>query len=54
MRLVGKRREAANGLRDQARLARPMAFLRGTPRIARRGVYRFSSFEEAEAWLIRK
>jgi hypothetical protein len=54
VRTVGKRRDAGDAFRDQGRLARTMAFLRGTRRIARRGVYRFSSFEEAEAWLIRE
>jgi hypothetical protein len=36
---------------DQAALARTTAFLRGTPHLAPRGVYRFSSFDEADAWM---
>jgi len=36
---------------DQAPLARTAAWLRGTAGLAPRGVYRFSSFEEADAWM---
>jgi hypothetical protein len=36
---------------DQAGLARTAALLRGTSALAPRGVYRFSSFEEADAWM---
>jgi hypothetical protein len=50
---VGKRLDNGDGLADQGRLARTAALLRGTPRLAPRGVYRFSSFEEAEAWMNR-
>ena len=36
---------------DQAALARTTALLRGTAQLVPRGVYRFSSFEEADAWM---
>jgi len=36
---------------DQAGLARTAALLRGTAGLAPRGVYRFSSFDEADAWM---
>jgi hypothetical protein len=36
---------------DQAGLAKTAALLRGTAALAPRGVYRFSSFEEADAWM---
>jgi hypothetical protein len=36
---------------DQGRLARTSAMLRGGPGLVPRGVYRFSSFEEADAWM---
>lgn len=36
---------------DQGGLARTAARLRGTAALAPRGVYRFSSFEEADAWM---
>jgi len=35
----------------EGRLRRTAAFLRGTPRLVPRGVFRFSSFEEADAWM---
>jgi hypothetical protein len=38
---------------DQAALARTAAFVRGTVRLVPRGVYRFSSFDEADAWMTR-
>ena len=36
---------------DQAALARMTALLRGTAHLVPRGVYRFSSFDEADAWM---
>jgi hypothetical protein len=48
---VGTRRVDAPPLADQAALARTTALLRGTPYLVPRGVYRFSSFEEADAWM---
>ena len=50
MKTVG-RRVAAGG--DAAVLQRTMAALRGTGAVVPRGVYRFESFEEADAWMIR-
>jgi hypothetical protein len=37
---------------DQAALAQTAALLRGTADLVPRGVYRFSSFEEADAYLV--
>ena len=51
MKIVGTRHGDATALADQAALARTMAVLRGTPHLVPRGVYRFSSFEEADAWM---
>ena len=51
MRTVGTRRSAGEGLSDQGRLARTAALLRGTRRLVPRGVYRFTSHEEADRWL---
>ena len=36
---------------DQGRLARTAALLRGGRGLVPRGVYRFSSFEEADSWM---
>jgi len=38
---------------DQAALARTAALVRGTARLVPRGVYRFSSFDEADRWMTR-
>lgn len=38
-------------LEDQGRLARTAALLRGTAWLVPRGVYRFASFDEADAWM---
>jgi hypothetical protein len=40
-----------DGLADQRRLARTSALLRGTAGLVPRGVYRFTSFEEADSWM---
>ena len=53
MRVVGKRRFDGSALEDQGRLARTVAVLRGAPGLVPRGLYRFKSFEEADAWMIR-
>jgi len=53
MRVVGTRHADVSPMADQAALARTTALLRGTPRLVPRGVYRFSSFEEADAWMTR-
>lgn len=50
MRIVGRRRTD----RDiPGALQRTMAELRGTHAVVPRGVYRFRSFEEADAWMTR-
>ena len=51
MKVVGTRQQEGSALADQGRLARMAAALRGTPALARRGVYRFSSHDEAEQWM---
>ena len=53
MKVVGTRKAESAPLADQAGLARTAAMLRGTPRLVPCGVYRFSSFEEADAWMTR-
>lgn len=53
MRVVGTRQIDASPMADQAALARTAALLRGTACLVPRGVYRFSSFEEADAWMTR-
>jgi hypothetical protein len=50
MLIVGRRLEYGDAWADQGRLARTAAFLRGCG-LAPRGVFRFSSFEEADAWM---
>jgi len=51
MKVVGTRHPDASPMADQASLARTATMLRGTPRLVPRGVYRFSSFDEADAWM---
>jgi len=51
MKVVGTRHTDAAPLADQGRMARTAAVLRGTPRLAPKGVYRFTSFDEAESWM---
>ena len=50
MKTVGHRRL---GQSEMGALQRLMADLRGTNALVPRGVYRFSSFEEADAWMTR-
>ena len=50
---VGRRWVAGDAWEDQARLSRTAAFLRGDAALVPRGVFRFGSFEEAEAWMNR-
>jgi hypothetical protein len=50
MKSVGKRKAAGQALNDQGRLARTAVALRGAGLVPR-GVYRFRSFEEADAWM---
>ena len=51
MKIVGSRR--VDPPADFGVLQRTMAGLRGTSALVPRGVYRFTSFEEADAWMIR-
>jgi hypothetical protein len=51
MHTVGKRRVDGDALADQGPLARTAALLRGTAWLVPRGVYRFASFDEADAWM---
>ena len=51
MRRVGRRKDLPSALADQGALARTAAALRGTSLIVARGVYRFRTFEEADAWM---
>jgi hypothetical protein len=51
MHTVGKRRPDGDALADQGPLARTAALLRGTAWLVPRGVYRFASFDEADAWM---
>ncbi len=48
---VGHRSTDGDAWTDQGRLARTAAFLRGHKGLVPRGVYRFSSFEEADVWM---
>jgi hypothetical protein len=50
IKVVGRRRIEGGEL---GRLQRILAAVRGTGRLVPRGVYRFSSFEEADAWMTR-
>jgi hypothetical protein len=51
MRTVGKRTGDGAALDDQGALARTAAVLRGSPWLTPKGVFRFHSFEEADAWM---
>jgi hypothetical protein len=51
MHTVGKRHVGGDSLADQGPLARTAALLRGTAWLVPRGVYRFASFNEADAWM---
>jgi hypothetical protein len=48
---VGRRRQPPTDWEDVDRLLRTAAALRPFPALVPRGVYRFRSFEEADAWL---
>jgi hypothetical protein len=53
-RVVGKRIEAQDAddcLRGMGNLNRLAMTLRGRPMLARHGVHRFNSFEDAEEWM---
>jgi hypothetical protein len=51
MKVVGTRHPDARPLIDQGPMARTAALLRGTSGVAPKGVYRFTSFDEAESWM---
>jgi len=51
MLIVGTRSVRGDAWADQGRLARTAALLRGRRGLVPRGVYRFSSFDEADAWM---
>jgi hypothetical protein len=53
MRTVGRREAGGDTWSDQRRLSRTASWLRGTPALAPGGVVRFTSFEEADAWMNR-
>ena len=53
VKVAGTRHIDTSPMADQAALARPTALLRGTAHLVPRGVYRFSSFEEADVWMTR-
>jgi len=51
MHTVGRRSPRDDAWADQGRLARTAALLRGGRGLVPRGVFRFSSFEEADTWM---
>jgi hypothetical protein len=53
MLAIGSRSVEGDTWSDQGRLARTAALLRGRRGLVPRGVFRFSSFEEADAWMTR-
>jgi hypothetical protein len=52
MKTVGRRRISGDSMEIGA-LQRTLADVRATGAIVPRGVYRFNSFEEADAWMTR-
>ena len=48
---VGHRKERPASLEDADRLLRTAWALRGTDKLVPRGLYRFKTFEEANAWM---
>lgn len=53
MRVVGKRRYAGNAVEDSAALQRLLNQLKPNGRFPK-GVYRFSSFKEADEWMVKE
>jgi hypothetical protein len=51
MKIVGGRKTDQGAWTDQGALARTAALLRGHAALVPTGVYRFASFEEADAWM---
>lgn len=55
MKVVGKRRhDGPSSIEDTRQLLKTAWALRGTDKIGPKGVYRFKSFEEADAWMTRE
>lgn len=50
---VGNRSIEGDAWADQGRLTRTATLLRGRAGLVAKGVFRFSSFEEADAWMTR-
>ncbi len=50
---VGSRSIVGDAWTDQGRLSRSAALLRGSRALVPRGVFRFESFDEADAWMSR-
>ena len=50
---VGHRALDGDAWADQGRLSRTAVFLRGSAALVPRGVFRFRSFDEADAWMSR-
>ncbi len=53
MIVVGDRRVEGTGWDDAARLSRTARLLRGDSALVPRGVFRFTSFDEADTWMTR-
>jgi hypothetical protein len=53
MKTVGRRRADGDDAGDRGALQRTLAAVRGTGAVVPRGVYRFATFEEADAWMTR-
>ncbi len=51
-KVVGRRRIGPSSLEDTDQLLRTAWELRGTDKLVPRGLYRFKTFEEADAWMI--
>jgi hypothetical protein len=53
MKIVGRRETNVFSWEDVRRLIETAEALRGTASLVPRGLYRFSSFEEADRWMTR-
>ena len=53
MKIVGRRREARGGVDGADGFLKLVVALRAGRRMAPRGVYRFRSHEEADAWMLK-
>jgi hypothetical protein len=53
MKVVGRRKIGRTTPEDADRLLRTAWAVRGTDKLAPKGVYRFKSFEEADEWMRR-